>query len=76
MAVYEYYCGTCDTKFEKLRPMSAAGEPAECPTGHPGAIRILSVIARVGNTDGADLMELAGGSGGGCACGGACSCRG
>lgn len=66
MPVYEYYCRECDTKFEKLRTISAANDPAVCPEGHDGAIRMLSVIARVGGSDGE--MSF------GCACGGACSC--
>ncbi len=71
MPVYEYYCRSCNTKFEKLRPISAANDAAECPEGHPGAIRTLSLIARVGTTNGAAPGEC---QGGGCACGGACSC--
>ena len=42
MPVYEYYCRTCNTKFEKLQPMSASDKTAECPDGHEGAIRTLS----------------------------------
>ena len=67
MPVYEYYCRTCETKFEKLQPISAASEPAECPSGHKGALRTLSLIASVGN---GDSMQM----GGACACGGNCSC--
>ena len=29
MPLYEYFCPTCDNKFDKLQPMSATG--AECP---------------------------------------------
>jgi putative FmdB family regulatory protein len=67
MPVYEYYCRECGTKFEKLRSISAANEPIECPDGHEGAIRTLSVIARVGGSDGEFGF-------GGCGCGGACAC--
>jgi len=65
--VYEYYCRTCETKFEKLQPIKAAADPAVCPEGHKGALRTLSLIASVGNGEPA-------GFGGGCACGGACNC--
>lgn len=67
MPVYEYYCRTCDTKFEKLQPISKSAEPAECPEGHSGALRTLSLIASVGNTESGQMI-------GGCACGGHCSC--
>lgn len=72
MPLYEYYCPTCETKFERLRPMSLSNEPAICPSGHEGAMRLLSVFSAMGRTDGGEPMSL----GGGCACGGACSCGG
>ena len=72
MPVYEYYCPTCATKFEKLRPMAAADEPVSCAAGHPKAQRLISVFARPAR-GGAALEELPM-AGGGCACGGACSC--
>jgi putative FmdB family regulatory protein len=48
MALYEYRCKTCDSTFELRRPMNEANAPAECPDGHPGAVRLLSVFASVG----------------------------
>jgi putative FmdB family regulatory protein len=72
MPVYEYYCPSCATRFEKLRPMSAADEPVACAAGHPKAQRLISVFARPAR--GGSLEELPMASGGGCACGGACSC--
>ncbi len=78
MPVYEYYCQTCDTKFEKLRPMSASADNVDCPSGHAGALRTLSLVARGRRAgEAADFGDFAwdgGGGGGGCACGGACSC--
>ncbi len=73
MPVYEYYCRSCATKFEKLQPMRAAEEPAVCPEGHGGASRTLSTFATL--TRGANgATEPVGGGcgcgGGGCACGG------
>lgn len=70
MPLYEYFCPTCESKFEQLRPMSAASEPVRCPDGHDGARRLLSVFAAIGTSDTGQPMML----GGGCGCGGACSC--
>jgi putative FmdB family regulatory protein len=69
MPVYEYYCRPCQSKFELLRPMKLADRAAACPSGHEGAERTLSVFAAVGR----DERDTA--ATGGCACGGACSCR-
>lgn len=76
MPVYEYYCRDCETKFEKLRPIRAAEDSADCPSGHPGAARTLSVFAVFGGERSGEIdMTSFGGGGGGCACGGACGCR-
>jgi putative FmdB family regulatory protein len=72
MALYEFRCRTCDDVFEVRRPMSASGEPAECPDGHADTVRLLSVFARTGAA-GASAMASSAPSGGGC-CGGACGC--
>ncbi len=47
MPIYEYYCETCDAKFERLRPMSAAGQPFACPTCGGQAQAAVSRLARV-----------------------------
>ena len=73
MPLYEYFCQKCETKFEQLRPMSQSSESAVCPSGHEGAMRLISVFSAVGRGEDGDMMSL-GGFGGGCACGGACSC--
>jgi putative FmdB family regulatory protein len=31
MALYEYKCAGCEDRFDLMRPMSDADEPAECP---------------------------------------------
>ena len=37
MPLYEYYCVTCDHKYESMRPMSRRDELAQCPRcGEPG----------------------------------------
>lgn len=71
MPVYEYYCKECNAQFEKLQPVSASGQPAACPSGHDGAIRTLSLVARPLTSDGASM-----GASIGCGCGGNCTCRG
>ena len=48
MPLYEFRCRTCDDTFEVRRPMSQAGDPASCPSGHDDAVRLLSVFASVG----------------------------
>ena len=73
MPLYEYYCRRCAAKFEMLRQMTRADEPATCPKGHGAATRTLSVFARVGR-DAAPEFGAAPQSGG-CACGGGgCGC--
>lgn len=54
MAVYEYYCKSCDDKFEVLKPMAKVQSLEVCPEGHKGAAKVLSVFASVssGGTSG------------------------
>lgn len=47
MPIYEYYCAACDQRFEKLRPMSAAGQPQACPTCAAPAEAAVSRLARI-----------------------------
>ncbi len=74
MPLYEFRCRSCDETFEVRRPMSQAGEPATCPDGHDGAVRLLSVFASVGasGSSGAPAPAAqaprAGGCGAGCGC--------
>ncbi|MFM7253305.1 MAG: FmdB family zinc ribbon protein [Ilumatobacteraceae bacterium] len=71
MPLYEFRCRDCDDTFEVRRPMSEASEPATCPLGHPGAVRLLSVFASTGAAPAASApapMPRAGGCGGACAC--------
>ena len=52
--------------------MAEANEPATCPDGHPGAVRLLSVFASVGGArPSSSPMPPAPSMGGGC-CGGGC----
>jgi putative FmdB family regulatory protein len=71
MPVYEYYCRTCETTFDKLRPMGQSEQPADCPHGHTGATRTITVFATLGKA-GDEPVTFAGG--GGCCGGGGCAC--
>ncbi len=74
MPLYEYYCPSCKSKFELLRPMSRSSEPAACPAGHLRAERVVSLVA----ARAWDASEGTARATGGCACGagGACACAG
>lgn len=74
MPIYEYYCPKCAAKFEELRPIARADEPALCAKGHRGASRTLSMVAPVRAGGGESFAEMPSG-GGGCGCGGGgCGC--
>lgn len=79
MPIYEYYCRTCHTKYEKLRPLRDANAPISCPTCHEqNSVRALSLfISHVSSGDTARAGEPSTHHhSGGCACGGACGCAG
>src|SRR3712207_9146579 len=76
MALYEYKCAGCEDRFDLMRPMSDADEPAECPEcGSEDSRRVISNFASI--TPGASslssnpVMDARMASGGGC-CGGGC----
>jgi putative FmdB family regulatory protein len=80
MALYEYKCAGCEDRFDLMRPMSDADEPAECPEcGSTESRRVISNFASI--TPGASAVStnpvmdarMASGGGGGC-CGGGCGC--
>jgi len=73
VALYEFRCKTCDSRFEVRRPMAEADQPAPCPQGHPSTVRLLSTFGTV-LTSGASSPAPAMAGGGGC-CGGACGCH-
>lgn len=78
MPTYEFRCRECDAKFEEKRPMSAAADPARCPSGHEDTVKLLSMFASTvgaqrSSVSGADLASAmsapsAGGCGSACAC--------
>lgn len=73
MPLYEYRCPTCDETFEARRPMAEASDPIECPQGHIGSRRLLSMFASVGGASPSSAPAAPRPSGGGC-CGGICGC--
>ena len=66
MPLYEYYCPSCTTRFEELRPVATATATATCPQGHAGAKKLLSVFATV--TSGGDAMPADASCGAGACC--------
>ncbi|MEJ6510567.1 MAG: zinc ribbon domain-containing protein [Actinomycetota bacterium] len=76
MPLYDYKCPECDTTFEARRSMAEASDPVDCPNGHAGSRRLLSVFATVGGSSNSSApvpapMPHAGGHGCG---GGMCGC--
>ncbi|MBI4300805.1 MAG: zinc ribbon domain-containing protein [Chloroflexi bacterium] len=70
MPLYEYYCSTCESKFERLRSMSQADEKAACPTCSTPSGRVISLFASFSKSSDGSVSAVAG-SGGGCStCGG------
>ncbi len=78
MPLYEYYCLSCQTSFDRLRPVATADEPADCPNcGSPEDVRRTITHAVMVGAAGAEVLSPAtsgsNGAGGGC-CGGGCGC--
>jgi len=74
MPLYEYVCQACETRFERLRPLSAIDDPANCPEGHPEAHRVISMFSAV-SKDASGEPNLISAGCGGCGGGGAnCAC--
>ena len=76
MPVYEYFCRTCNTRYDKLRPLRDADAPVACPTcNEENSVRALSLFITVSSTSNSRTAPRESyASGGGCACGGACGC--
>jgi putative FmdB family regulatory protein len=75
MPTYEFRCTECDTVFEERRSMADSGLPATCPSGHPGARRLLSVFAATSGSGDTLRGAAPGPAAGGAPCGAACSCH-
>jgi putative FmdB family regulatory protein len=78
MPVYEYFCRNCNSRYEKLRPIRESDTPATCPScSEQNSVRTLSVFIvhnSTGDARSASMSDYSSAYGGGCACGGACSC--
>jgi putative FmdB family regulatory protein len=87
MPLYEYYCADCKDRFEMLTSYAASqSDTIVCASCHSTKVRkLLSLTAkRVRSGGGDDFGDAFGGDdvgddgddlgGGGCDCGGACSC--
>ncbi|MBX6386888.1 MAG: zinc ribbon domain-containing protein [Microbispora sp.] len=70
MPRYEYRCRACGSTFELNRPMSEAGDPAVCPSGHDDTVKLLSMVSVTGRASGAPAAPAGGGCCGGGCCGG------
>ncbi|MCH9719650.1 MAG: zinc ribbon domain-containing protein [Actinomycetia bacterium] len=66
MPTYEFRCRACGDTFEVSRPMAAAADPANCPSGHTDTVKLLGISGSVGTATAPPQA-----SGGGC-CGGGC----
>lgn len=81
MALYEYKCADCEDRFDVMRSMSEADEPAECPEcGSSASMRVVTSFVSINSGATATAtnpmmdMRMARGGGGGC-CGGGCGCH-
>lgn len=59
MPIYEYFCNTCSSRFEMLRPMSRVHEDATCPQGHSGGRLKLSTPAPIKQSVDVDFDYMA-----------------
>lgn len=88
MPLYEFYCADCRSKFEVLTSYESSQAEMVCAGCHGTNVRrLLSVVARPSHGgagddfgdygDGGDGGDFGDdyGDGGGCSCGGACSCQ-
>lgn len=60
MPIYEYYCSACDVRFDKLRPISAAGQPFACPqcgNPAPAAVTRPARISGIAEGDAGDTAD-------------------
>ena len=72
MPVYEYFCQDCRSVFEVMRPLAERELAAVCPMCESRSS--MPLVSRVALRSGSGAVDFASPSGGGCACGGACSC--
>jgi len=74
MPIYEYVCYDCDSKFEKLRPVSQSNEGAPCPQCLKEAERVLSTFACFSTNESGIPASVGGNSCTSCASGSCATC--
>lgn len=42
MPAYDFRCPSCEARFEVQRSMADFDQPATCPQGHEGAVRVIT----------------------------------
>ena len=72
MPIYEYVCGTCKYKFDKLQSMGAAG--FDCLRCGQPARRAISLFSAVAVGDDGEPSSVAGMGGCSACAGGGCGC--
>ncbi|MFC1899816.1 FmdB family zinc ribbon protein [Chloroflexota bacterium] len=65
MPIYEYYCPTCQDKFELLRSMSSITEDTMCPKCNSKGQKVFSICASF--SKGSDGVSASIGGSGKCA---------
>lgn len=75
MAIYEYYCRSCNSRFEKRQPMSDVAVATACTCGAK-ADRLLSMFAIAKSGDADAMFDMSAPAAGGCCGGGGCACSG
>jgi len=74
MPVYEFACGACDSKFERLLSFDVVESGVSCPRCGAGrARRLLSTFAAVSKSSSGETSTFAGGDSA-CSTGGGCRC--
>lgn len=64
MPIYEYSCPPCQILFERMRPMDAFDEPADCPDCGIPSPRVLSMFSAITKSPGGEMMPVGVTSGG------------
>jgi putative FmdB family regulatory protein len=74
MPIYEYVCSACNSRFDLLRPMSQADQPARCPNCQgTESRRAPSRCAAISKGSDGSSAPIAGSSGCGSCAGGSCA---
>ena len=73
MPIYEYVCGACNHRFEKLQSMSFEGE-VMCPECGKSAKKAISVFCAVSKGADGEFSSLSGGACSSCSSGDCSTC--